>query len=402
MSNLEAKKVTKVTSKYMCQDHHDNFFPGKHQMCAAYGITLEEFNMRKKFFKNLKDCLEPEDSFPWHIEEGRNYRTFKDLCSAYGKLKTTVLNRCEKNKLSLHDALVTDSLPHKQGPRNLDCYKRTDHLGQEFATKTEMAKFWGMDARTFTERMNSWDNDLKRCLETPLTKTGTRCKPVYDHEGRRFASVSAMCAAWGVTRCLFEGRKKQGWTLRECLTIPKRMELKERRLFNALNDRNIQYYYRCSVRNIFEKMHKQFNQEDFLEYLECSAALFKTKTKSAWHKKKIEDMIFDFSVCFDHDNNVTGIIVFSRHRKIFHDEEMKTLGGTHCYSYSEFVRLSLLEYLNLPYMRIRKDQTKFISEMVDDFLVNTNNYKKNHNMFIKENDYINYSLHDWEMAPGIA
>lgn len=53
------------------------------------------------------------------------------------------------------------------------------------------------------------------------TKT---CK---DHTGRKFASVTAMCKAWGISPDVFDNRKRRGWSLEESLTTPKGKNLKK-------------------------------------------------------------------------------------------------------------------------------------------------------------------------------
>lgn len=384
-------------------DHKGNFFKKRKDLFHAYGLDAHEFNMRERYLSSKEECLAPEKGMPWVREDGTRYKFFKDYVKSYGWAERPINERCLKEGMTLQEALHVEknkgAAERCRATASNPCY---DHLGQFFNSQDERAQFYGLDARTVDERLKRWKNDLKRALETPLAKSGRRCKPIQDHEGTWFPSIEDMCRAWHITRGFYESRKKSGWTIREILTDTKRFGLNEIRLFNALNDRNIQYYYSCSVRDMFDAMHKSLDIDLFLDYLNTSMSTFKKASRVIWNRKKIEDMRFDFSVCMNHDGDVTGVITFSRKRKIFHDEQKKTLGGTDCYSYSEFVRFSLLEYLDLPYMRISRNQTQFISEMVDDFLSNIENYKAKHNLYVKECDFVNYSFHDWEMAPGIA
>lgn len=42
----------------------------------------------------------------------------------------------------------------------------------------------------------------------------------FDHQGRGFNSIKAMCAFWGVPYNTFFDRRKAGWTLEQILTTP--------------------------------------------------------------------------------------------------------------------------------------------------------------------------------------
>ena len=42
----------------------------------------------------------------------------------------------------------------------------------------------------------------------------------FDHQGRAFNSIKAMCAYWGVPYNTFFERRKQGWSLERILTTP--------------------------------------------------------------------------------------------------------------------------------------------------------------------------------------
>ena len=46
------------------------------------------------------------------------------------------------------------------------------------------------------------------------------CRPCADHTGRRFASVSEMARAWGLSPVLYHNRRRRKWSLERALTVP--------------------------------------------------------------------------------------------------------------------------------------------------------------------------------------
>ncbi len=135
----------------------------------------------------------------------------------------------------------------------------TDHLGNEYKTKSEMAEAYGLDLKLLYYRIKSgWS--LEKALTTPkvdifvaASKEATKCgisastyrnriargwdsekaastiptvnshagNPVAtkDHTGREFSSVGEMCAFYGVSPETYKKRRQRGFTLEEALTI---------------------------------------------------------------------------------------------------------------------------------------------------------------------------------------
>ena len=133
----------------------------------------------------------------------------------------------------------------------------TDHLGNEYKTKSEMAEAYGIDIKLLYYRLKTgWS--LEKALTTPVTKnTGSveasknnissstyrnriargwnpekaasttpainshSGNPVVtrDHIGREFSSVGAMCEYYGISPETYKKRRQRGFTLEEALTV---------------------------------------------------------------------------------------------------------------------------------------------------------------------------------------
>lgn len=91
--------------------------------------------------------------------------------------------------------------------------KCTDHLGNEFVSKNEMYRHYGISYSTAKGREKlEWT--LEEILTTPVEKF------VYDHLGNRFKSNNEMYRHYGITKGIAATRKKLGWSLEEILTTP--------------------------------------------------------------------------------------------------------------------------------------------------------------------------------------
>lgn len=89
-----------------------------------------------------------------------------------------------------------------------------DCNGRVFWTVREMCEAWGVSTSAFSERRrNGWT--LEECL-TGIRSSGAR--DVADHLGYVHRSVSDMCGAWKVSPERFRRRREMGWTLEQALT----------------------------------------------------------------------------------------------------------------------------------------------------------------------------------------
>ena len=154
---------TALVGKQECQDHKGSWYPGKREMCRAYGISFDAFKDREKR--------------GWDLE----------------KILTTPVQS-----------------------RDTTC---TDHLGNEYPSKKDMADAYGIPVKTLTYRLEN-GSSLEEALTVPVTPS-IPCVTCLDHLGNEYPSKSAMAKAYGITYQILKGRlQKKGRSLEEALTMP--------------------------------------------------------------------------------------------------------------------------------------------------------------------------------------
>lgn len=156
----------------MVTDHKGNKYLSERAMCNHYGVPLPIYTARLKKGWTLKDALETKHEkanlgtktgFECHDHKGNEFSSFGMMCQYY-KLPPTVVEGRLKLGWSLQNAL-TISLDHCKS-RGFRC---KDHLGNQFASRRDMAKHWGINHETFRYRLRmGWS--LKDALETPVHK----------------------------------------------------------------------------------------------------------------------------------------------------------------------------------------------------------------------------------------
>ncbi len=109
-------------------------------MLKAYGINHDVYKYRIKqgwgLEKTLTTPVAPHDhSCTDHL--GNEYPTITAMARAYGISPSTLQNRLE-NGIELEEALTTPASP---AIPSVSC---TDHLGNEYPSKSAMAKAYGI------------------------------------------------------------------------------------------------------------------------------------------------------------------------------------------------------------------------------------------------------------------
>ena len=99
-----------------------------------------------------------------------------------------------------------------------------DHLGNTYASRTEMLKKYNIPNSTFGNRMKrGWS--LEQALTIPNTDTtakiNKRSNPIQDHLGNWYPNIPAMCAEYGISSKVYWSRKRLlKWPLDKILTTP--------------------------------------------------------------------------------------------------------------------------------------------------------------------------------------
>lgn len=140
--------------------------------------------------------------------EGKEYETLEDMLKRY-KIDYSVYLKRKHRGWSLREILTTPV----RGYNNIN----TDHAGNKFKNKAEMAAHYGINENALDNRIYSLGWSLERALTTPVGRRddGKVCR---DHEGKIYPSIRAMCTAYGISAGVYRYRKQQGWDLERILT----------------------------------------------------------------------------------------------------------------------------------------------------------------------------------------
>jgi hypothetical protein len=171
-----------------------------------YGYTDEDI---KKAVRRGCDLYEIKQlpSVVKTDHKGVEYPTMTAMVEAYGKNITSVASRL-KSGWSIKDALTKD-IAKKSNE------KVKDHLGNEYASKTEMAEAYGIALRTLELRLSSGLS-----LAGALTQRVPRRYKVKveDHLGNKYQNVMEMCKFYGVKYDTYYQRLQRGWSKERALT----------------------------------------------------------------------------------------------------------------------------------------------------------------------------------------
>ena len=198
----------------MVKDHTGQEFNTIREMAMHYGMAERTFNTRIK-----KMTLEEALTTPVRKTNkgvckdhlGNEFPSKKAMCEAYGIDRSLFFGRVSIG-WSLKDALTT---PLVELPPNTKTV--TDHTGQTFISVSEMCKHWNMTRVTYNARRKmGWS--MEKALTTPLKKIKVQRVVCKDHLGNEYASLNAMCEAYGITRYRYQSRIKLGWTVKDALT----------------------------------------------------------------------------------------------------------------------------------------------------------------------------------------
>lgn len=93
----------------------------------------------------------------------------------------------------------------------------TDHEGHWFRSFNAMCVHWGIPTNVAHKRLVR-GRTLRYALTAPLA--GRRTRACSDHLGHEYASISAMCRAYGIPHDTFRYRVGSGWDLKKALETP--------------------------------------------------------------------------------------------------------------------------------------------------------------------------------------
>ena len=133
------------------------------------------------------------------------------MCKAYG-ISFDIFKDREKHGWDLEKTLTTPVQPH-----DTTC---SDHLGNQYPSKKDMADAYGIPVKALAYRLEN-GSSLEEALTMPVTSS-IPCVICRDHLGNEYPSKSAMAKAYGITYQVLKSRlQKKGRSLEEALTMPK-------------------------------------------------------------------------------------------------------------------------------------------------------------------------------------
>lgn len=198
-------------------DHLGNRFPTIKSMCESYGIKQTTYLSRIKHGWSQEKALTMDvkacNREPVSDHLGNSFPTFTSLCQHYGIDTKTLRDRLKR--MSLSDALT---LP-VNSPSTSIIYKCEDHNGREYASVTAMCKAYCIKLNTYRGRIRDGWTMERSLTQSPIDYS----KCVTDHYGNHFSSTQSMCKEYGIDRRTFTVRVKElGWSVEKALTTPPR------------------------------------------------------------------------------------------------------------------------------------------------------------------------------------
>lgn len=186
-----------------CEDHEGNTYPSIKAMCRAWGVDYGVFNARIKDGWSVEEAITGTGGRDLTCTDhlGQTFPNKQVMCDHWGISRTTFGGRIAKG-WSVEEALTGSRKCH-------------DHLGNEFDTPAAMCRHYNL-------KRNTYENRLLRGWTIEEALTGNKAhvcgKPCTDHLGQEFPSKTAMYKHWGVEKSIFNRRLQKGWSLEEALT----------------------------------------------------------------------------------------------------------------------------------------------------------------------------------------
>ena len=139
--------------------------------------------------------------------KGKKYRSISLACDFLGISPVTVCMNYKGIPMSVEQAI-------ERVQKNKKRFSCTDHLGNEFKSMVDMAKFHHMPYSAIFNRLsNKWS------IEKALT-THSRRYNCTDHLGNKFESKRAMAEFYNIPYRMLISRFEIGWDIKKALTTP--------------------------------------------------------------------------------------------------------------------------------------------------------------------------------------
>lgn len=258
----------------MVKDYKGQEFESYKQMAENYHLTYKTFLWRRKNNWSLEECLTGKTKHKSSVDIskrtdhlGRVYQSVEDLCKAWG----VTLNNYHIRKsrgYSLEECLTGI----KNIIRDKSRYGVEDHLGNKFESKQKMCEYYNIPYYTYLDRRRrGWSQE--KVLTTKVNENITE-ESRTDHLGNKYKSKNEMLRHYGISKQVFKVRKeKLGWSLEKTLTTPVecRTALREDRTDhkgNVFNSRSEMIkFYGCDLSHFYHRIRKGKTKDEILR--EC-------------------------------------------------------------------------------------------------------------------------------------
>lgn len=188
-------------------DKLGNKFCSFKSLCTAYGFNDHKVAYWVKSGKDLWEILATTTVDTSTIVSdaikvfGVYYATYESLCKAFG---------CTDGGLQLHKDDIEGWLLSR-GTIFLE--------GKVYRSYSEVASAYNLALETLLSRLNT-GKSLCDAVKAPVRKATGRRIPCKDHLGNEYSSKAEMCTHYGVTTSLYNYRLKNNWTIQKALTTP--------------------------------------------------------------------------------------------------------------------------------------------------------------------------------------
>lgn len=204
-----------------CTDHLGNEFRSVELMCEAYHVLPGTYYTRLCNGDTKKEALLGTNAGKGYSRGeradhlGNVFPSVTRMCEHYGVLLSTFLRR-EKKGYTLEQCLLGNGV--SRGSSGVTC---TDHLGNEYKNTAEMCRSYGVPKSRYLGRLKTGHSKEESLTNVFLDIGVGHASPCTDHLGNNFPSKTAMCKHYGVSKQLFFNRIQIGWSVEDALTTPK-------------------------------------------------------------------------------------------------------------------------------------------------------------------------------------
>ena len=240
--DMEKELTLKPRKKHYikCKDHLGIEYGSLAEMCRKYEVDPTTYKNRIKRGWSAEEALDNDSKRrPVHgggckDHLGNIYPNQTALADAYGITRTQLRGRLKKG-LTLEEALT---LPAQY---NLIV---EDYKGKKYKSLSDMAKAYNIEKGLLRTRIKKYGN-VEKAYERKQERGECTRVPCKDHLGKEFASMTDMCKYWKIDFKKYRDRIKLGWTLEDALTEPDQKDKSagEKAVEKILKKKKIKYEY---------------------------------------------------------------------------------------------------------------------------------------------------------------